>query len=476
MTSWLARIAAVSAITLGVPAMSQTVDEQIKELGERKKLIDAQKDLTASEKALLTEQIGFESQKLAAQNADSARIEAEAKAKKAVSEAQEQAAKARSAEIAADVAAKSAAIGVVAATSQTGGSVTVSDKSPPMGDAVLLQAKALRSAADKVALVVQDKAGKPQPKAVPTIVLIEGRTLPSYPELDRRSLQVQALHLAVRSLEKVHAQLSGQGETIVSGAPAGGPNTESLAVVGSLLSSVAGIASYFKTDYEYMSGATAGSTPELMTAVAGALARDGYAVVEADGSPNPRALGQVRSVLDQLGQSQGIVDDLATKLRATKRLLEGVKPSNDDAKKQQITSLIAEIDQFQTSVTAWGTERKAFVDGLLGQSAADTLPKLVGEVSRHLNMGGTFGPSFERTFPAQDRRWFLAVKSLQEVSSGFSKKNIWTTLGGSMPYWVSGGVTMSYALFDSSPALRSAAVLPVHGGFERVTDVPAMVR
>jgi hypothetical protein len=65
---------------------------------------------------------------------------------------------------------------------------------------------------------------------------------------------------------------------------------------------------------------------------------------------------------------------------------------------------------------------------------------------------------------------------VRSVEGGYyTKRNLWTFLG-TTPFYAMGGIVVTYALIDpQTNAVLAADVLPVHGGYEKVNDVPGVV-
>jgi hypothetical protein len=70
--------------------------------------------------------------------------------------------------------------------------------------------------------------------------------------------------------------------------------------------------------------------------------------------------------------------------------------------------------------------------------------------------------------------YLLVLKVQRAGGSHYTEKNLWNFFG-KMPFYVAGGVVVSYTLFKGNDgAVVASGVMPVHGGFESVTRVPTL--
>jgi hypothetical protein len=61
------------------------------------------------------------------------------------------------------------------------------------------------------------------------------------------------------------------------------------------------------------------------------------------------------------------------------------------------------------------------------------------------------------------------------VGGYYTKKNLFTFLGG-MPFYVMGGAVVTYYLVDKKGKVKKAGLVPVHGGYAPVQEVVHMIR
>lgn len=70
----------------------------------------------------------------------------------------------------------------------------------------------------------------------------------------------------------------------------------------------------------------------------------------------------------------------------------------------------------------------------------------------------------------------LLLKVHRAAGSHYTKKNLWTNLGTSFPFYVAGGAVVGYTLLRGvDGAVLASGLLPMHGGYQAVLDVPAAV-
>jgi hypothetical protein len=68
----------------------------------------------------------------------------------------------------------------------------------------------------------------------------------------------------------------------------------------------------------------------------------------------------------------------------------------------------------------------------------------------------------------------LVVNVRASVGGYYTKKNLWTFLGG-QPFYVMGGVVVTYCLVDKRGQVIKAGLVPVHGGYAPVQEVAHMI-
>jgi hypothetical protein len=69
----------------------------------------------------------------------------------------------------------------------------------------------------------------------------------------------------------------------------------------------------------------------------------------------------------------------------------------------------------------------------------------------------------------------VTIQLYKMVGTGYTKKNLWSSLG-SNPFFVAGGAVAGYIALDGkNGSIISSMLLPVHGGYYSVSDIQERV-
>jgi hypothetical protein len=74
-----------------------------------------------------------------------------------------------------------------------------------------------------------------------------------------------------------------------------------------------------------------------------------------------------------------------------------------------------------------------------------------------------------------DGRTPILVLNEKTAGAFYTKKNLWTFLGGP-PLYTMGGITVSYALLDGERRILTSGTVAKHGGYRSVRDVEKLFK
>jgi hypothetical protein len=266
-----------------------------------------------------------------------------------------------------------------------------------------------------------------------------------------------------RRLTALFRQLSEDLETALSGVDAslrGGVTAEASPLL--LLSLASKALSYGLSDYEIGGVATTSVTDETLATALSALGPEkGVIVSRPLLLPTAGGPDAVLSMVEGLEQ-QAVA---ATKERAVAKkveaaLLKKAEANGADAPvlKQQAAVFNALAARYDATLTA----SDALIT-MLGDAGEKNLLPLSGVVREKI------------LADALDRAgWALFISSPASGGGYYTKKNLWTALGG-MPFYVAGGATVNYTLVERATGdVRAAGVVSVLCGYRRVSDSPEL--
>jgi hypothetical protein len=378
-----------------------------------------------------------------------------AKATKEVADAEKAAADARSA-------AFKAKYGGVP-DSGVAGDVTLSDKAGTL-EMALLAHRAVVDAAKMVAEEVRDKLSVSKPMDTgkgggkgSTL----GLTLYVYPAGQVPNFQAVANFTVQRdAVKKALEQASDGAESRLRAKEGGQEVAFTPAMVGAVLESITKLLGFFRSDFKVGGGDITLDDVALVQAVAG---QDLSARVIVPVLYFPEAVrGAARLVTTELlalseqqAQAKTLIAQLE-RLIAAKQKQTGAQPppANQASLEGELVELRRLVDRLRTATGAYDTmlSRLTAPDEATGAMLRDLA------VWNGLNEGDGC---------------LLLVKVQRAGGSYYTKKNLLTALGR-MPFYVAGGAVVSFTLLTGEDGtVLTSGVLPVHGGFESVKEVPS---
>ncbi|MFL6726750.1 MAG: hypothetical protein ACJ8FS_09590 [Sphingomicrobium sp.] len=343
------------------------------------------------------------------------KVEAVAKAKKAALDAQ--------------AAEFQASLGSVTGQTTITGTVTEGTE-PAKPEALLLTV----DAADKAAVIIAEQVGG-QLNTTKQLLLITSTDDLSLAQLRFYDLQrLQIDRLMVDAAARLDEATKTAGTVKEGFVPP-------IAAAGALLDAASKIGSYFMTDYKF--GKVDVTLPDrtILYAVAARL--------------QPKlAKGGMIFIPQQLAGDA--VDDLVKELADPSAHHQALELKADAARSSagQKPAVAAALASADAAVKVWDT----FVTALVAAPAQ-------GE------------PAIERILRQKAIKRFVdagqpaLVLSHQIAGSYYTKKNLWTFLGGP-PLYTAAAVAVSYALLDGADRhIRVSGTVPVHGGYGSVNNV-----
>ena len=350
------------------------------------------------------------------------------------------------------------------------GDVTLGDKAGSL-EAMLLAHRALAGAARRVAEVVRttlapaapEAGGEPDSaaEAVPlTVYLCAAAQLPSFQSVAsfnaQRGAVQRALDLACTAVAGEFAQ--GQAELEAVPELALTP-----AMVGIAFESISKLLGFFRSDFKFAGSEVTLDDTALVQAVAG---HDLHARTRVPGLYFPQAVGAAATLFDtdlqalaaqraQAGELAGRLDRRTADLQrqSADTALPAAGKAGLDARTVQLHAL---AEQLKVATAA--------CDTLIGRLLAPD--EATGAMLRELALWQALTQPGSR---------LLLVKVQRAGGSNYVEKNL-RTFFGRMPFFVAGGAVVSYTLLqgDNGQVLASG-LLPVHGGFVSVKDVPDLL-
>lgn len=453
-------MAIVTAVWLGGASMSVAQDAPEVAAAKAEKLkVEAQKDLVTAQKDLLTvQQQKQQAERNLAQDksdAETAAVQAAATAATNLANAQKAKSQAEVEAINAEVAAAKAKLGVgLVPGSGITGDVSVGTSAGNF-ESSLLAARALNEAARSIA----DATGT-TPGDAKRYVIFTGTTRPSFADVRLFEAKAAIVAAAYKSADQARAAANlafSKLPSAVAPRPGAGPVTESVvaaaATAGAALDTLSKLGSYFQSNYSVSNATVTGPDSDLLAvALAGNLTDAWY---PARWSP-PGSANGVQGLMGELpALRQASVEKAAQMLDQQKALTAAAAAEKNAARKKAIEGVAAQYGT--VGATLAGTD-KAYDDLLNGLAESDTAG--VARITRVMDQKAI---TDELNHGAQA----LLVNVAGAGGTNYTKKNLWTFFGG-MPFYVSGGAIVSYAVIDKDGAIKKAGQWPLHSGFKKL--------
>jgi len=269
---------------------------------------------------------------------------------------------------------------------------------------------------------------------------------------------VAAFNVQKQQIERALMQVSAEAQALL-----GQPGTESLATVGVALESITKLLGFFRTDFK-VAGADLAFDDALLLQAAARVVPAARLLVPSlyNAATVTGAQDMLSNELSTLSVRQQEASQLATQLDTAVEAAEkaaadtaGSATQKADAARR-LARLRVALERVRAALSAHDT----LVARLLGsdEAAAGLLRDMV----------------VWRSLRRPDSQ-LLLLKVQYTKGSNYTEKNLWTSFGA-MPFSVSGGAVVSYTLMSAGDgAVLASGVVPVHGGFARVKDVPDRV-
>jgi hypothetical protein len=450
-------------IPLNTMATENTPIATTADFVKRQELAEAETKALDAEKKRIDAQIALEEarKKLNAPPSPpdaNAQAIAAAKATKEVADAEKAAADARTAAFKANYG------GVP--DSGIAGDVTLSEKAGTL-ETALLAHRALVDAARTIAEEVRGKLQAPSPTNATEAARPEtspALTLYVYPAGQIPNFQAVANFTVQRDAVKEALKQASDGAKSALAAARGGQREVVVtpAMVGVALESITKLLGFFRSDFKVGGSEVTLDDVALVQAVAGQdlTARVFVPVLyfpQAVRSAATLVSMELRELSEQQTQAKTLIGQLE-QLIAAKQKQAGDQslPATKASLESEIAELRPLVDRLKTATGAYDT----ILNRLMAPDEA------TGAMLRDLAVWNGL---------TKDGGRLLVLKVQRAGGSNYTKKNLWTAFGA-MPFYVAGGAVVSYSLLRGEDGtVLASGVLPVHGGFESIKDVPDLV-
>jgi hypothetical protein len=380
---------------------------------------------------------------VAASNAEKARLDAA----KGVLDSSKALADAKKA---ADLASVQAAIGS-ATGSNIEGTVTLKQDAGK-GEATLLAAKALQTAAATIAAAVGAKVDGRR------VLLLQGAEPLQFATYRQFLMQTDLLKRGFDVAQSEAESAVQRAEALLADRPLG-EAAPPVSIAGAVIDAAAKLGSYFMTNYESGGIALTADVEQLAAAVAGGLlARNPRPEVVLPARRTPRAddfsvmvaplVDRIKDADTRAGAATKLAADLKTRAGAATpadpRLQSAAKACEDAA--AALKKAISKAEEFVASLGVADAKGVLLITKIAQEKVvADELAAKPGALALLLDVRSTAG-------------------------GYYTKKNLWTFLGR-MPFFVMGGVVVTHYLVDADGAVQASGLTPVHGGYMSVAEV-----
>lgn len=361
---------------------------------------------------------------------------------------------AAAAQIAAEKAQIQAELGSVPDAPVSKGGVTV-NQNGGKAEATLLAARATAKAAAQIATQVPTRT---------EVVIVGGKAKPLFDEWDR-------FDVGRKLLGDQFARAGNLFKAAGGDAPLAGSNgTTDISrelvplAVGTALESLAKLGQFFQTEYT-VSNLEIGTDDDLLVAAVGQAIKKRSSAVKItliDFNPAARPAAKILPDLNALAGQADIAIAQASEADRRAALLKAAAEEKG-ADKADLQSKAAAYERAATALRAALTAYDSFSSGVMTVDTSGR-PRLVriAEAKQVVDSLAAKGS-------------VLFVHMHSQTGGFYTKKNLWTFLGG-MPFRVMGGVVVSYTVIDgSNGAVSASGIVPVHGGYRTVSEVEKLI-
>lgn len=343
----------------------------------------------------------------------------------------------------ADLAAAQAAIGSVTGSNLDGSVVVKTDAGK--GEATLLASKAIDRAAITVANAISNAVKDKR------VVLMPAAEMTQFANYRQFLLQEALIDRIFEKVTTEAGELAKQADQLVkqlpAPQPAAPPAAPLLTTAGVALEAVTKLGSYFMSNYEIGGIGLTPDVEQLIAAVANRLLAKSIKLVLPDRRvPEPSDFSEiVEQIATKVTAADASASDFSGKSQAA-------KPKSSDAAKiydeaaAMLRKAITKAEEFISAIGVADTKGVTLLTKIAHEKAiCDELKK-------------------------QDS--LALALDVRAMSGGYyTKKNLWTFLG-SMPFYAMGGAVVTYSLFDRDGLLNGAGLVPCHGGYAAVNEIP----
>lgn len=287
----------------------------------------------------------------------------------------------------------------------------------------------------------------------------ENATVHLYPAAHPPNLQaVAAFTVQKEQIQRALRQVTTEAQALL-----GQPGVESLATVGIALESITKLLGFFRSDFT-VAGADLGFDDVLLLQAAARVVPAARLLV-----PSLYHAGAVTGARDMMGSELSTLSERQAEAQQMLSQLDAAIEAADKAAADTAGSATQKADAARRlprlrvaaeRIRAALAAHDTLLTRLLGsdEAAGALLRDMV--VWRSLREPGS---------------QLLLLKVQYTKGSSYTEKNLWTSFGA-MPFSVAGGAVVSYTLVVAgNGSVLASGVIPVHGGFTSVKDVPGKV-
>lgn len=284
-------------------------------------------------------------------------------------------------------------------------------------------------------------------------VFTTAKTVPDFQVLTAFETQFLAISAAISAARQSTSEKPSDNA---------GLRTESVAAIGMGLEAVSKILSFAKTDYKFVNLEVSSTDAMLLSALVGLLKNKS---VEIPALYVADAISESNQVLSRAGEinkwsveAKGRIKFYAAAQAEFEKQL-ATTPNDQSLKDglQKAKSALATWNAVSESIDAWSKQLTTADNN--GNTPIATIIRH-SAIKRKLDADGV-----------------LVIVELHKVGgTAYTKKNLWSSLGTAIPFFVMGGAVASYVAFEGKTGkVLDAQMLPLHGGYSSVSDIPEIV-
>jgi hypothetical protein len=325
------------------------------------------------------------------------------------------------------------------------------------GEATLLASRAIKCAAATIAEAIKDDISSKR------VVLMQGAEAPQFANYRQFLLQEDLIAQIFAAAQNEANRLSSEGDRITgsSSTRALSSALPALSAAEVVLNAVTKLGSYFMSNYEIGGITLTPDGEQLVSAVARKLSGAAARVLPA------RVVPQANDFAAMVKKIAGATIDADSLATAQDAKAEAAKVRAESAAapdKAKLLNAVKLHEQGAAVLRKAITKSEEFISALSVPDAKGVAPitkiALERAICVELNKANALA-------------LVLDVRAM--VGGYYTKKNLWTFLGG-MPFYVMGGAVVTYYLVNNAGEVVKAGLVPVHGGYAPVQEVVHMIR